>query len=291
MLDSPFDLDNEDAYRRWRDEKLAQAPTALTDLVVEIGDPRRLTDSEHAAILERCRRANMAIYVGQTGDDPDKAIPTAIGARFGLHRLDHNRGADEDAITSLTVQTDAGHRDYIPYSNRPIDWHTDGYYNSPDREIFALLLHCVQPAESGGENALLDQEIAYILVRDKSPDYIRALMHPECMTIPASFVDGEQVRPDQPGPVFSVRPDGRLHMRFTNRSRNIRWREDGLTAEAVACLKGILKEGSPWHFKGRLKSGWGLVSNNALHTRTGFTDGSAPRLLYRARYYDRIEGT
>lgn len=291
MPDSPFDLANEDAYRRWRDEKLAQAPTALTDLVVEIRDPRRLTDSEHAAILERCRRANMAIYVGQTGDDPDKAIPTTIGARFGLHRLDHNRGADEDAITSLTVQTDVGHRDYIPYSNRPIDWHTDGYYNSPDREIFALLLHCVQPADSGGENALLDHEIAYILVRDQSPDYIRALMHPECMTIPASFVDGEQVRPDQPGPVFSVRPDGRLHMRFTNRSRNIRWREDAVTAEAVACLKGILKDGSDWHFKGRLESGWGLVSNNVLHTRTGFTDGDAPRLLYRARYYDRIEGT
>ncbi|NEX19179.1 TauD/TfdA family dioxygenase [Thiorhodococcus mannitoliphagus] len=291
MLDSPFDLENDDAYRRWRDEKLAQAPTELSALIVEVQDPRRLTDTEHAAILERCRRANMAIYIGQTGDDPNKTIPTGIGARFGLRRLDHNRGADEDAVTSLTVQTDAGHRDYIPYSNRPIDWHTDGYYNSPEREIFALLLHCVQPAATGGENALLDHEIAYILMRDKSADSIRALMHPECMTIPASFVDGEQVRPDQSGPVFSVRPDGRLHMRFTNRSRNIRWREDALTAEAVACLKDILKEGSPWHFKGRLEAGWGLVSNNVLHTRTGFTDGPAPRLLYRARYYDRIEGT
>lgn len=291
MQDSPFDLDNGDAYARWRERKLAEAPTQLIDLVVEIADPRCLTDAEHQAILERCRRANMAIYVGRTGNDPDKAIPTSIGARFGLERLDHNRGADEDAITSLTVQTDAGHRDYIPYSNRPIDWHTDGYYNSPDREIHALLLHCVQPAETGGENALLDHEIAYILMRDQSPEYIRALMHPECMTIPASHVDGEQVRPDQSGPVFSVRPDGRLHMRFTNRSRNIRWREDPVTAEAVDRLKHLLKEGSPWHFQGRLEAGWGLVSNNVLHTRTGFTDGEAPRLLYRARYYDRIAGS
>jgi len=291
MSVSPFDLASEAAYQHWRERKLAEAPTRLEDLVVEIDDPRRLTPTEHAAILDRCRRANMAIYVGKTGADPDKAIPTAMGAAFGLHRLDHNRGADDDAITSLTVQTDARHRDYIPYSNRPIAWHTDGYYNTPEQRIDALLLHCVHPAEQGGANDLLDHEIAYILVRDQSPDYIRALMHSECMTIPAVHVDGEQVRPDRTGPVFLVRADGRLHMRYTNRARNIVWRDDPLTIEAVAYLKDVLHQQTPWHFRGRLESGWGLVSNNVVHTRTGFDDGAVPRLLYRARYYDRIEGT
>jgi hypothetical protein len=288
-MKSPFDLSADEAYRRWREQKLAAAPTRLGEIVVEINDPRRLKPAEHNAILDRCRRANMAVYVGKTGDDPDKGIPTALGAAFGLHRLDHNRGADDDAITSLTVQTDAGHRDYIPYSNRPIAWHTDGYYNSADRQIRGLLLHCVHPAEQGGANDLLDHEIAYILVRDHSPDYIRALMHPECMTIPASFVDGEQVRPERSGPVFSVRADGRLHMRFTNRGRNIHWRDDPLSVEAVAYLKDVLHRGTPWHMRGRLEAGWGLISNNVLHTRTGFEDGNIPRLLYRARYYDRID--
>ncbi len=37
--------------------------------------------------------------------------------------------------------------------------------------------------------------------------------------------------------------------------------------------------------------GWGLICNNVLHTRTGFADGQPPRLLYRARYYDRLAGT
>ncbi len=290
MPHSPFDLDQVAAYSRWRDQKLADAPTELSELIVEVGDPRRLSGAEHAAILDRCRRANMAIYIGKTGDDPSKDIPTALGAALGLRRLDHNRGADADAITSLTVQTDAHHRDYIPYSNRPIAWHTDGYYNSPEQQIHGLLLHCVHPAEQGGENDLLDHEIAYLLVRDQNPDYIRALMDPRCMTIPASHVDGEQVRPDQPGPVFSVRPDGRLHMRYTNRARNIVWRDDPLTSDAVACLKEVIHRELPWHFRGRLESGWGLISNNVLHTRTGFNDGAVPRLLYRARYYDRIEG-
>lgn len=290
-MSQPFDLNDDTAYQRWKERKLASAPTALADLVVEIGDPRTLSDAERDAILERCRRANMAIYIGTTGDDPDKAIPVTLGARFGLHRLDHNRGADEDAVTSLTVQTDVAHRDYIPYSNRPIAWHTDGYYNTPERQIHGLLLHCVQPAETGGENALLDHEIAYILVRDCNPDHIRALMHPACMTIPANVVDGLELRAVQTGPVFSIRPDGRLHMRYTDRARNIAWRDDSATAQAVSCLKGILQTPSPWHLTGRLKSGWGLISNNVLHTRTGFTDGPNPRLLYRARYYDRIGGT
>ena len=291
MSKSPFDLDDDTAYLQWREHKLATAPTDLGALIVEIGDPRRLTPIEHAAILERCRLANMAIYVGTTGEDPDKSIPAELGASFGLHRLDHNRGADEDAITSLTIQTDVQHRDYIPYSDRPIAWHTDGYYNRPERQIHGLLLHCVHPAEQGGENALLDHEIVYILVRDRNPEFIRALTHPHCMTIPANRVDGEELRPEQPGPVFSIRPDGRLHMRYTNRARNIAWRDDPLTTEAVACLKEVLHTDSPWHFLGRLEAGWGLISNNVLHTRTGFTDGAIPRLLYRARYYDRIAGS
>jgi hypothetical protein len=289
--DSPFDLDRPDAYARWREERLGRAPTRLADLIVEVADPRRLTATEHAAILDRCRRANMAIYAGGTGDDPDKELVRALGAQFGLHRLDHNMGADEDAITSLKVQSDAAHRHYIPYSNKPIAWHTDGYYNTPEHQIQGLLLHCVQPAASGGTNALLDQEIAYILVRDKDPDYIRALMHPQAMTIPANLAEGKLVRPEQTGPVFSITPAGHLHMRYTDRKRNVVWRDDPLTTSALACLREVLHGQTPWHLEGLLRPGWGLISNNVLHTRAGFEDGPRPRLLYRARYYDRLAGT
>lgn len=291
QADNPFDLGQPDAYARWRDARLAAAPTRIDDLLVEVRDPRQLSPAEHAAILERCRRANMAIYAGRTGDDPDKDLVRALGAQFGLHRLDHNMGADEDAITSLKVQTDARHEHYIPYSNKPIAWHTDGYYNTPEHWIHGLLLHCVEPAAQGGSNALLDHEIAYILVRDRDPDAIAALMHPQAMTIPANRVDGALVRPEQTGPVFSVTPAGRLHMRYTDRKRNIVWRDDPLSAAAITCLKEVLRSQTPWHLEGRLQSGWGLVSNNVLHTRSGFEDGPRPRLLYRARYYDRLAGT
>jgi len=285
---SPFNLENDTDYQRWREQKLGHYPAGLTDLVVEIRDLQNLTKVEHQAVMDRVTAFNMAIYASQNPNHSDKAVIQDLGRQFGLSRLDHNMGADEDAITSLTVQEDALHHGYIPYSNRPITWHTDGYYNTLDKQIHALLLHCVQPARSGGENQLLDHEILYILLRDADPSYIQALMHPEAMTIPANIVNGQTLRPARTGPVFRVRSDGQLHMRYTDRKRSIEWRDDDLTSRAVVALKKILDTDSAYHFAGALESGQGLISNNLLHTRRGFDDGDQPRLLYRARYYDRI---
>ena len=288
---SPYALDQPEAYARWRETKLATHPTQVEELIVEVCDPRRLSATEHQAILDRCQRANMAIYVSKLGDNPDKDIVRQLGAQFGLHHLDHNTGADDDAITSIKIQNDEAHAGYIPYTNRPIAWHTDGYYNAPDRQIHGMVLHCVHPAAMGGDNDLIDHEMAYLLLRDRNPDYIVALMHPEAMTIPANRVDGVEARAEQPGPVFMVRPDGRLHMRYTDRKRNIVWRDDPLTHEAVTTLKALLDGDLTQCFHARLEAGWGLICNNILHTRTGFNESEPPRLLYRARYYDRLAGT
>ncbi|MET0071486.1 MAG: TauD/TfdA family dioxygenase [Candidatus Thiodiazotropha sp.] len=285
---SPFLPGNQDAYAIWRDKKLDGYPKSLEELVVEIQDPRRLSAAEHDKILSLCQKTNMAIWAGLSGHDADKRIIAELGLAFGLRRLDHNMCADDDAISSLTVQSDALRNGYIPYSNRPIAWHTDGYYNLPEQQIHALLLHCVNPAEQGGENDLLDHEILFIQIMERNPDYVRALMHPRAMTIPANIVEGEELRPARSGPVFAVYPDGHLHMRYTDRSRSIEWLDDPLLEEAVEFLKSLLHTPSPWQFHAKLAAGQGLVCNNILHTRSGFTDGEQPRLLYRARYFDRI---
>lgn len=292
-VSSPFSLDNDDLYQRWRDRKLKDYPTGLGDLLVEINDPRTLTDSEHAALLARCRKANMALYAGKTGADPDPRIPLSLGRRFGLHYLNKNWLADENGLTSLTVRTDGVHKNYIPYTNRVIQWHTDGYYNPADQQIHALNLHVVQQAASGGENTLMDHEIAYILLRDRNPDYIRALMGPKTMTIPARIDEGGTVaRPEEPGPVFRVLPSGDLHMRYTIRVNNVMWADDPLSREALAYLQEILHSDSPYIYRGRLESGMGLVSNNVLHDRAAFTDDAThKRHYYRARYFDRLAGT
>lgn len=288
---TPLSLTNPDAYFGWRDTKLADLPATPADLVVDIRDPRRLSDAEAAAILDRCRRWNMAVYRSAVGDEPDKEIPRLLGTRFGLHRLDRNPGADADAITAVTIQSDTRQRHYIPYTGRPIAWHTDGYYNSPRRQIHAFILHCVRPAAEGGESALLDPEIVYIRLRDRDPAYIRALMHAAAMTIPPNVVDGEELRPASTGPVFRSGACGRLAMRYTHRKRNIAWRDELATGAAVAALRETLDAEDTPALRLRLEPGWGVICNNVLHARTGFGDADAARLLYRARYYDRIAGT
>jgi hypothetical protein len=289
---APFDLDNETDYTAWREQKLLAYPTSIEDLIVEIKDPRQLTSAEYEAIHTRCRKANMAIYAGPTGSDPDKAIPKSLGKQFGLTELDCNMGADDDGVTALKVVEGEWRGGYIPYTNRLIHWHTDGYYNTPAQQIRALQLHCVSPAASGGENALLDHEIAYIHLRDSNPDYIHALMEADAMTIPPNITDGKEIRPARSGPVFSVLEDGSLHMRYTARTRSIEWSPDPLTRSAVKALNDYLDSSSPYIYRATLQPGQGLISNNVLHDRSGFDDDEEhTRQLYRLRYYQRITDT
>ncbi|MBV6476890.1 MAG: TauD/TfdA family dioxygenase [Rhodocyclaceae bacterium] len=290
MIPAHFDLGNAAAYAAWREARLAAHPRRLEDLLVEIADPRRLTSAERAALLSRCAAANMALYASGTASDPDKDIPRLLGRQLGLVHLDANRLADDDGISPLAVAPAGTRTEFIPYTDRGIKWHTDGYYNTLDRQVHGLLLHCVQSAASGGENQLMDHEIAYILLRDENPEHIRAFMAADAMTIPPRLEDGEVARAAQAGPVFSVHPDGHLHMRYTARTVSIEWKDDARTRAAVAALERILADAdSPYIFRGRLEPGMGLVCNNVLHDRAAFSDSDThKRLLYRARYFDRI---
>ena len=63
-----------------------------------------------------------------------------------------------------------------------MNWHTDGYYNALEQPVKSFILHCYQQAPVGGENQLLDPEIAYLRLRERNPEFVRALMHPEAMT-------------------------------------------------------------------------------------------------------------
>jgi alpha-ketoglutarate-dependent taurine dioxygenase len=289
---SPFDLANESGYRAWRDARLAAYPRSIDELIVPLADPRHLTADEIAALEDRCARANMAIYSAPHLPAADKSIPRRLGEQLGLMRLEGNYLADEDGLSSITpaADEDSGVRgDYIPYTHKPINWHTDGYYNTLDRRILGMTLHCAQDAKAGGENALLDHEIAYIQLRDVNPDYIAALMQPDAMTIPARMDEDSISRPEQSGPVFAVDPEqGFLYMRYTARTRSIAWKDDAATQAAVRTLADILAS-SEYRLTARLAPGMGLICNNVLHTRSGFSDSpERRRLLYRGRYYDRL---
>lgn len=286
---NPFDPGNEAGYQRWRHWKLALQPRQPQDLIVDVRDPRDLSATERAALLACIARAGFAIYRSRVqGDDP--GLPRRLGAQLGLNRLDANWLAQEDGVSRITVSgASDDHGGFIPYTDRSIGWHTDGYYHPRQRRIRGMVLHCVRPAASGGENALLDHELAYIALRDHSPRLVQALMQPDAMTIPERTGEAGAARPAQSGPVFSTDEDGCLHMRYTARTRSIAWKDDAATAAAVAMLRDVMKQ-SPAVWRVRLLPGMGMVGHNVLHDRSAFTDDPrSPRLLLRARFLDRVQ--
>ncbi len=287
---NPFDLSDQRAYAAWREIKLAAYPLAARDVLVPVQDPLHLTAREKQALMEGCERYNFAVYRTPCGIDADKVIPAAMAKQMGLRRIDKHLCVDEDGISPLAVSDNRLRQDYIPYTNKPINWHTDGYYNPSPHKICGMVLHCAGQAASGGGNALMDHEIAYLLLRDREPAYVEALMADDAMTIPANVRDGEEIRPAETGPVFTIY-NGHLHMRYTARSHSIEWKQDRLVLAAVAALREIMSEDSPYILRYRLSPGEGIVCNNVLHRRDGFVNdeaGGSRRLVYRARYYDRV---
>ena len=288
---SPFSLDNDAAYRAWREWKLKQRPS-IAQLRVPVENPFELSAEEAGRIQDLCRRCNVAIYkVSKSYQSTDKDLVHQLGLQFGLSRLDDNLRSDEDDITSLTVKEQAGNQ-YIPYTNKPLSWHTDGYYNRPEHQVRGIILHCAEPAAEGGENQLIDHELVYIRLRDENPAYVEALMHPEAMTIPPNVEQGNEIRGASSGPVFSIDSlTGSLHMRYSARKRNIEWRDDALTREAAELIAQVLDIDELTYIY-RLEGGEGVICNNILHKRSGFKDSEdQKRLMFRARYYDRIANT
>ena len=290
-LDSPFHPDNAAGYAIWRADKLADYPTRGEDLIVPVRDPKQLSDAEYAALWQRIAKTNMAIYATNMGETEDKDGPRLLSAQFGLTHLDANWLADEDGISSLTPQDDgsAKRSEFIPYTHHRIRWHTDGYYNPPERRIFAMTLHCVREADEGGVNDLLDHELAYIALRDANPEHIRALMATDAMTIPAREDEHGTARGDETGPALCD-AEGHLHLRYTARTKSIAWKQDVATQAALKALEELLESRPAGVFGLKLQPGMGLICNNVLHTRSGFTDRPEHRrLLYRARYHDHLQ--
>jgi alpha-ketoglutarate-dependent taurine dioxygenase len=289
------DLDQTDLYLHWRAAKLKTAENSLNLRPVVVKNLSRPTRTERDSLILRCRMNNFAVYDctgAESGTTAGEPALRSFAAGFQLRIAETHRSAGESGIVALQVSEMAGRRGYIPYSSRPMNWHTDGYYNRPDDQISGFVLHCVHPADRGGENQLLDPEIAYLRLRDQNPAFLRALMHAQAMSIPENREADGSIRPVSVGPVFYPDPDtGRLQMRYTARTRSISWRKDRLTQEAVACLSEILGGNEPLVQNISLAAGQGVLNNNVLHSRTGFEDDQdrdITRVVYRVRFHNRV---
>jgi hypothetical protein len=290
---SAFSLEDKDSWRRWRDIKLRQAESARDAPPTLIEDPRSVSAAERRALLAQVVATNFALYEWRIAPSDEDALDEwllAFTGSFGLRAREDHRSANGNGVVRIEVAREGGRAGYIPYTNLRIAWHTDGYYNyhGPSNCVRGMILHCAAAASQGGENRLLDHELAYLRLRDSDEEALRLLMHPQAMTIPEATDDSGRFRATNAGPVFFLDDSGALTMRYTARKRFVEWRDEATRGAADRLL--ALIESDPHVRRLKMAPGQGLLCNNVLHDRAGFeNDADTWRRLCRVRFHNRID--
>ena len=271
-----------DEYKRWADQKLESFTNNLDDLSVEIRNPLSITKSEKNEIRQKLTIHNL-VFFSIPVDNDDKLAIKSFASQIGLGKYEYDSNSDADGLTEIRV-SETGHNkiDYIPYTNKTLKWHTDGYYNDSKNSIESWMLYCNSPGAQGGTNKYFDHEIAYILFNQKFNN-IEDLMLDNTYTIPKNELTG---RKQICNPVFRYE-NSYLYMKFTMREKNILWNEKSLSASKN--LKDIIEKTEKYHVCNKFTERQGVITNNVVHMRTSFTNSeNNTRLLYRLRSKKRV---
>jgi|TARA_B100000953_G_scaffold276329_1_gene250354 alpha-ketoglutarate-dependent taurine dioxygenase len=269
-------------YNRWANDKLDSYTNNINNLMVEIKNPLELSKSEKEKCLRVIKNQNMVFF---NIEKPQKNIGfslTELAHQFGMGNYELDSRSDVSGLTKIQMETKKYHEEYIPYTNKPLNWHTDGYYNSIKNPILSWLLYCESPSDSGGMNKFMDHEIAYILYNQHFQN-MHELMEEDVHVIPENKMNS---RLEVKGYVFGFINE-KLHMRFSMRGKNIVWKKNII--DSINSLKKIIKESTTFHVSYKLMPGQGVLTNNVIHMRTTFTNTkNKNRLLYRLRSKKRI---
>ena len=286
-MKSPFILENQAEYISWRDNKLSLYPKDIESLSISF-DFENIDINKIAQLKKIVENYNFAIY-DFSAQISDKKLQEFC-VQLNLMNSVSNLLADENGISSITDNSSLVQKklniEYIPYTNKPLNWHTDGYYHPLNSTVKSFLLHCNEPAQKGGENLLLDHEILYIFLRDYNPDFIDVLMQENIMEIPKN--KNSKSSSSSVGPVFYIDSEKFLNMRFTSRQQNIIWRKDDMIKKIKNYISSFILDDSKYIFKLLLKKNQGYLANNILHKREEYLDGENKRLLKRLRFSERI---
>ena len=286
-MKSPFILENQAEYISWRDNKLSLYPKDIESLSISF-DFENIDINKITQLKKIVENYNFAIY-DFSAQISDKKLQEFC-VQLNLMSSVSNLLADENGISSITDNSSLVQKklniEYIPYTNKPLNWHTDGYYHPLDSTVKSFLLHCNEPAQKGGENLLLDHEILYIFLRDHNPDFIDVLMQENIMEIPKN--KNSKNSSSSIGPVFYIDTENFLNMRFTSRQQNIIWKKDDMIKKIKDYISSFILDDDKYIFKLLLKKNQGYLANNILHKREGYLDGENKRLLKRLRFSERI---
>ena len=275
---------NKTLYNQWCNSKIMNFTDNLNDLFVEIADPTRLSKAERERIISIISQNNLCFFELQKPAYVEKNHIRLLADSVGMYNYESCNTSDDSYISEIS--NDTKHDvvgEYIPYTNKALNWHTDGYYNSIRTPILSWMLYCMNPAEEGGINKFLDHELLYIYF-NKESGRIKELMDKSAYYIPKNEAIG---RADEHGYIFNFIND-KLHMRFTMRTKNIIWKDE--IKDLVEILKNTIEKLRKYQIECKLQKGQGVFTNNVLHMRTSFHEtDKQKRLLLRMRAGHRIE--
>jgi len=183
-LPDSLDVSGHGGYSVWRDRKLGWYPADSRSLVVKLRNPEAPDCAERAALAERLQRFNMAVYHCEgSAPDPLRCIQ-GLERAFGLEPLAATGNGGMKAGAKPHIQVIEAHPGpggcpdrYIPFTDKALGWHTDGYYYRAAKRVRAFVMHCERPAAAGGSNRLLDPEVLYLHLRDRDPELASASGH------------------------------------------------------------------------------------------------------------------
>ena len=266
-------------FLRWAEEKERNIPHNIDGIIVNIHDINNVKISEIAKIKETINKCNSCIYSSKIPLKSNTNLLKFVES-IGMKTYDRNNIESNEISTITPLENNK--INYIPYTDKSLNWHTDGYYDK--KSIFSWLLHCVHPATHGGENYLLDHELAlreYVLRYDD----INNLMSEDALTIPESK---DTSRSEISTYIFSIKNQyKKLHMRFSMRKDNIG--TSPKAGDAVIKLKQTIENDcAKYSLTYKLQKNEGIITNNILHGRKAFKDDKVKRKLLRIRSYERL---
>ena len=266
-------------FLRWAEEKERNIPHNIDGIIVNIHDINNVKISEIAKIKETINKFNSCIYSSKIALKSNTNL-LRFAESIGMRTYDRNNIESNEISTITPLENNK--INYIPYTDKSLNWHTDGYYDK--KSIFSWLLHCVHPATHGGENYLLDHELAlreYVLRYDD----INNLMSEDALTIPESK---DTSRSEISTYIFSIKNQyKKLHMRFSMRKDNIG--TSPKAGDAVTKLKQTIENDcAKYSLTYKLQKNEGIITNNILHGRKAFKDDKVKRKLLRIRSYERL---
>ena len=275
------------AYLSWREKRL-HAQFTLPKLDWELTSDLDTPGDLHA-IAAMCQQVHQLGFAGYRWDitiEKQRLAIAKLAEHLGLSTTDSGVIQEASCLSLLEDLSGTARGRFLPYSNKAMNWHTDGYYNAEDNALHYFTLHCLQPAFRGGTLTVMDPELLLIALYDDNPQLVYELTHRDAMLLPSNADAEGHDRPDRSVPVFFAHDDGTLGLRFTMRTKHIQWRTSETKAAADRAVE-LINANTQWHCPIRLESGQGVIARNVLHSRDAFEDaaeGQFRRRMLRGRY-------